>query len=161
MQNRSLSDRFWAKVDKSGNCWIWKGALMPQGYGGFYLDSTRRRGYAHRASWEITNGQIPPGMSILHSCDNRKCVNPSHLRIGTQRDNVYDMLSKGRFNGRFKNIQIGTDNPASVLCNEDIAAIRACYCTGRFGYRRLGSMFGVTPIAIKKIILRQTWKHVA
>lgn len=71
------------------------------------IGSDRKKFYSHRLSWEIHKGEIPPGMNVLHHCDNRKCVNPHHLFIGTQDDNMKDMVSKGRQkNGPFyKNIQ--------------------------------------------------------
>lgn len=174
----ALEDRFWKKVSRLAvlngvrsidpeECWIWTGALMPNGYGAFYVGRNWRHSrkgtmdYAHRVSWTLKFGSIPNGKSILHSCDNRRCVNPNHLWVGTQKDNVRDMLSKGRFGGGALRGLFGTANPASKLTEDDVRAVRSCYSTGRWGYRRLAEMFGVTPVAIKKIVLRRTWKHVA
>lgn len=89
-------DRFWSHVDKSGDCWIWTAAKKRRDYGGFVLHGKGR--YAHRVSWQITYGDIPDGMNVLHHCDNPSCVNPNHLFLGNQSDNARDMVSKGRMN---------------------------------------------------------------
>lgn len=89
------TDRFWSKVDQSGDCWEWTAAANRQGYGKF-----KARSYvlvpAHRHSWELANGPIPAGMYVCHRCDNPRCVRPDHLFLGTHQDNVTDMMAKGR-----------------------------------------------------------------
>ena len=75
-------------------CWEWDGCLCPLGYGKVSLDA--KMWSAHRLFYTKFKGEIPKGMKILHSCDNRKCVNPAHLSIGTQQDNLEDMRRKGR-----------------------------------------------------------------
>mgnify|MGYP001614251477 CR=1 FL=1 len=102
-----LVDRFWAKVDKHGPvpehcpelgpCWLWLGALNRDGYGD--IARTGRRGgrtKSHRYSWELHFGPIPTGKEVCHHCDNPPCPNPRHLFLGTQKDNIRDMLTKGR-----------------------------------------------------------------
>lgn len=88
--------RFWRKVDRgaAADCWLWTGARLPKGYGhiGFKRTSVR----AHRLSWEIHNGLIPEGRQVLHHCDNQPCVNPAHLYLGTNDDNVRDRVTRGR-----------------------------------------------------------------
>ncbi len=89
-------DRFWAKVDKSGECWIWTAARNRDGYGiaGVRSPVTRK---SHRVAWELAHGQrIPPGMHVLHSCDNPACVNPEHLSTGTRKQNMLDRDARGR-----------------------------------------------------------------
>lgn len=86
---------FWERVQKSDGCWLWIGPThSPGGYGQF--NNKRTRCYAHIASWILANGPIPDGLFVLHECDNPRCVRPGHLFLGTQGDNVRDMLSKGR-----------------------------------------------------------------
>src|SRR5688572_5586831 len=87
--------RFWSKVDKTTTCWLWVGTRHYKGYGDF-APSGQKKVKAHRYSWELHKGKIPNGMQVLHRCDNPPCVNPDHLFIGTNRDNVSDAIAKGR-----------------------------------------------------------------
>jgi hypothetical protein len=90
---RPAAERFWPKVDQSGGpdaCWPWTAYCQPNGYGEF------DKKWAHRVAYELAIGPITPGGTICHTCDNPRCVNPSHLFLGTQGDNVRDMVAKGR-----------------------------------------------------------------
>ena len=89
-------NRFWDKVDKYGEfCWLWRGARR-DGYGMFWFKG--KIVSAHRVSWELRFGGIPVGMQVLHKCDNRLCIKPEHLFLGTQADNLLDAVKKGRLN---------------------------------------------------------------
>jgi hypothetical protein len=96
---KSINERFWSKVDRRGEneCWNWTARLTSFGYGrigtgGRYGDMM----HAHRASYLIHYGPIPDGLVVMHICDNRRCVNPAHLKLGTQADNLRDMYDKHR-----------------------------------------------------------------
>lgn len=97
-KRHSTVDRFWARVQKnSDGCWLFAGALSNQAG---HVHLTREDGsrvYAHRYSYELHNGCIPAGLVVMHVCDVGRCVNPDHLKLGTQRDNVHDAIAKGRF----------------------------------------------------------------
>ena len=82
----TTEERFWAKVEKTDGCWNWTGSIHTQGYGVIKIDSKMKR--AHRLSYELAIGRIPDGLLIDHICHNKGCVNPAHLRLATQKQNV-------------------------------------------------------------------------
>lgn len=100
-------ERFWAKVDKAGECWIWTGWQRGKGYGGFETESGTKVS-AHRYSYEMAFGPVPAGLHVCHRCDNPPCVRPEHLFAGSNGDNMKDMYRKGR------RIARPTERPAYV-----------------------------------------------
>lgn len=151
---RTLSQRFWEKVDIKGedDCWIWK-ASMSRNYGSFGI-TTSRCVRAHRVAWTLTYGLIPKGKCVLHHCDNPSCVNPKHLFIGTQADNVYDMYKKERAaNNR------GEDHPQRKLSEKQIVEIRNKYNPRKYSTIKLGKEYGVHTATIQDIISGRSWKH--
>ncbi len=97
----AIAARFWAKVDRQddSSCWEWQGAKVSQGYGWLSIGHNHQE-YAHRMAWELVYGPIPEGIQVCHHCDNPPCVNPVHLWLGTQTDNIADRDRKGRHRGR-------------------------------------------------------------
>jgi hypothetical protein len=127
-------------MDDSG-CWLWSGALLPNGYGMFWFDS--RSVYAHRLSWEFARGPIPQNMSVLHSCDVRACVNHQHLFLGTQLDNMRDASAKGRLNVPHPSRQ--------KLSDSQVAEIFRLAATG-VKQVRLAEQFGVSQPFISVLL---------
>ena len=145
--------RFYNKVNKDGpnGCWEWAAYRNHDDYGGFWLDGEMKR--AHRTSWMLEHGSIPDGLHVLHHCDNRKCVNPDHLWLGTHADNMRDMAEKGR---AASNPQPGETNGRAKLTEADIPAIRA---DNRF-LRVIAAEYGVSPKQISRIKRRERWTHI-
>lgn len=92
---RPLPERFWAKVNKTGECWLWTASFDGRGYGQIGAGPGRNK-RSHRVAWELTYGPIPEGMYVCHHCDTKACVRPDHLFLGTHGDNVRDMIAKKR-----------------------------------------------------------------
>lgn len=141
--------RFWAKVHISSEaaCWNWTASKFRRGYGAFTWASRFGRSTpqgAHRCAWEMTHGAIPKCQHVLHSCDNRGCVNPAHLFIGTHDDNMKDAARKGRLHG---------PRPANQkLSPEQVADIRARLSSGGRGTAAaLAREFHVTPTCISQL----------
>jgi len=142
-----MEDRFWSKVDKSGGpdeCWPWTAALSNTGYGQFMLDYQPQQ--AHRIAWYLIHGLIPKGKWVLHHCDNKVCCNPAHLFLGTQSDNMIDMVMKGRQGGQ-------------RLTAHSVLEIRKRYKAGGVSYNILAKEYGVSQAHIGRIIHREIWAH--
>jgi hypothetical protein len=147
-------ERFWSKVDKSGDCWIWMACRVATGYGRFHF--AKRATKAHRVAWELTNGAIPDGICVLHRCDVPACVNPAHLFLGTHAENWKDMREKGRASG---GRLTGSANRNSKLTETTVRAIRA-YCQRGFSYACASRKFGVSDVQVSNIIRRLQWRHI-
>ena len=134
-------------------CWEWIAYKNPDGYGQFRFEGSMKR--AHRVAWEMANAErVPKGLSVMHSCDNPGCVNPYHLFLGTQRDNMDDMNEKGR-----GNYVRGERVAQPKLTEPDVLEIRRLV-NGGISYRTLGKMFRVTNQAVHSVVSGRTWKHV-
>lgn len=146
-----LEDDFWRYVEKGGECWLWTGWRGSFGYGQFARRDagTLSVRLAHRVSYEMAYGTIPAGKNVRHLCDEPACVRPEHLTLGTQRQNMSDMVERGR---QAK----GERHGAAKLSEEDVRAIRASPSTGA----QLAKRYGVTEATISHIRVGKHWKHV-
>lgn len=151
---------FWSHVRKrSSGCWEWTAATTNRGYGN--LLSNGRNVSAHRKAWELTYGRIPAGMCVLHLCDNRCCVNPSHLRLGTVRDNNRDCAAKGRqFHVPSHLKARGSDHGIAKLNEAQVAEILRAYRNGTMTQKELARRYGVCKQTVCNIVHRRIWRHV-
>lgn len=156
---KSLEERFWEKVDigSEDECWMWQAFCHPKGYGKFKMGKSMPN--AQRVSWFLSYGEIPDGLFVLHKCDNRACVNPKHLFLGTNDDNMKDMARKNR-STKGKAFHIGDDHPLSKLSSKKVKDIRKMYASGKFTYFDLAKKYGVAFQTIGNVITRKRWKHV-
>jgi hypothetical protein len=146
----SLEDRFWAYVDKSGDCWEWTGYRDTNGYG--RLNVKNRPLLAHRLSWEFSRGKITPKEYVCHRCDNPRCVNPDHLFIGDQQDNMDDKMAKGRHN---YGVSLGEKHGCAKLNSDQVLAIRAA--TGTIS--EIARRFGMSRTQTRDIRMMRVWRH--
>jgi hypothetical protein len=146
MRNKiSIDTRFWAKVDKSGGplaCWNWKATITKHGYGHFRMNGEMVT--SNRAAWTLVFGQIPDGLSVLHHCDNPRCVNPAHLFLGTNLDNSRDMVSKGRQHYKL------------AVC--DVCEIRKLANDG-LGIRHIARQYDVSATTVSRIVNNKRRKY--
>lgn len=149
---------FMAKVVQSPGCWGWT-AAHKNGYGVFAVGRKSRR--AHRVSWEIANGPIPAGLLACHRCDNRGCVNPAHLFLGTHSDNARDMADKGRWElpGRPRTIHRGMAHGMARLDDARVRRIREFHRIGLTGLE-IAAQFGISNSSVSYIVRREQWAHV-
>ena len=161
--NSQQEKNFWGNVDKNGpihptkpelgNCWEWTRRKNKDGYGNVKLHKKEVR--AHRVSFTNFRGVIPEGICVCHSCDNRACVNPDHLFLGTHGDNALDRDEKGR------NINyLGEAHGEAKLTNGQVLEIRSRYASGCVSQQQLANEFGMHRTMIGFIVRRQKWKHI-
>jgi hypothetical protein len=160
---KTLKERFWEKVDirSEDECWEWIARTTPSGYGSFSING--KFASAHKMSWILAYGEIPKtkssdyrGTCVLHKCDNRKCVNPKHLFVGTHTDNMKDMESKRR--GK-TTPQHGEHNPQSKLTESDVLEIRKKYSSGNYRLTDLARIYNIKFQTVSDIIRKRRWAY--
>ena len=129
------------------------GSLAGMGYGRLKINGKSVR--ATKVCWELVIGEVPKGINICHHCDNPRCVNPDHLFLGSQKENMRDMITKGRASPTY-----GTYNGRSVLDNDKVLEIRKLSKSGN-SFAELGRMYGVNESAISRAVKHITWGHLA
>lgn len=155
---RANADRLLTRVKPSGDgCWLWQGAKQTTGYGHLSVSHNGRKYQvsAHRFSYVLHHDEIPPGMVIMHKCDRPSCVNPTHLLVGTQAENLADMVRKGRMG-----TAPGMLHPFAKITDDDVRAIRRLAAAG-VSQRELGRRFGIHNTVVCRIVRRERWTHVA
>jgi hypothetical protein len=161
-KKQTLQERFWEKVNIPKNspdaCWEWTAATMRGGYGHINKGEGRGDGKAHVLSWEWANNKkVKPGECILHICDNPKCVNPNHLRKGSQTVNLKDMWEKGR--GR-PGRNAGEQNGNSYLKTEQVIKIHELKQKYNYGRGKISKILGIGESAVRFVLEGKTWRHI-
>lgn len=142
-----VMSRFESKIRVTPGCWIWQG-VVSKGYGQFDVGATRHG--AHRYSYEQYVGPIEGGLFVCHKCDNRLCVNPDHLFLGTHKENMADMVSKGR-----SSRVCGSAQNMAKLTEDDVRKIRSMSGT----FKSIASAFGINESTVSVIRSRKSWAH--
>lgn len=153
--HKSYAELFWEKVKKGSEneCWLWTGVITKDGYGKVKI--LGKDWPAHRVSWILHNGGIPDGLWVLHRCDIPGCVNPAHLFLGTNSDNINDAIKKGRYFPAY-----GSAHTNAKLTEAKVRQARMLYRTGNFSHNDLAEKYGVTRRVIGNAINRVSWKQV-
>ena len=164
---KTALERFLLYISESSHpngCWIWEGMKSHNGYGRFRIRGGKRIP-AHRYSYELFKGKIKSGLLVCHSCDNPPCVNPEHLWMGTQKQNIDDMIKKkrGGFGSGVDPNSVpklkGTAHPRAKLTDEKVKKMRQLSKEGLTN-RELGRLFNISEYTVSGIILGNEWKHV-
>lgn len=144
--------RFFKHTRKTPSCWVWTASTNQWGYGrlGYGRRNNPKKIAAHRLSWSIHNGTIPEGKLVLHKCDNRKCVNPKHLYLGTSQDNSNDMVRKKRH-------MFGESHNRAKLTIEQVKEIREL-CHSGIRQVDIGNAYGISQFAVSLINRRINWR---
>ncbi len=151
-QLKSFLNRVIVTMDDD-DCWEWQGRLNDGGYG--CVEFKDVASLAHRIAWVIHTGElVPKGMGVLHNCDNPRCVNPNHLKLGTQLENMQDMAERGRYLPRN-----GEDNPNSRLTNDDVKDIKAMLAKG-IKRKKAARKYRVSLSTIDRIVSGLSWGHI-
>lgn len=152
--------RFWPKVDRGLFCWEWTASKNVKGYGTFG-HAPGKSCLAHRFSWELHNGPVPPGLYVCHRCNNRACVRPDHLYVGTQKDNMRDREAAG--NTPWKNRPYphrGDTHHATKYPDALVVEMRRAYAAGGVSQREVGRRFGVNPKTAENLIGGRKRRHI-
>ena len=148
MKNGTASDRLAElSVAEESGCIRFTGHLDGEGYGRIMV--ARVKYMAHRLSYSLNKGPIPDGYVVRHKCDNPSCINPEHLEVGTQADNIADKVSRGR-QAR------GSGAGKAILTEESVREIRS----SPLKVSELSTLYGVSVVPIRNILRRKTWQHV-
>lgn len=152
----SLRDRLYGRCQKvESGCWLWVGSINPNGYGKIKINGIAVD--VHVISWRVANAgvPVPAGSVVMHLCDVRNCINPDHLQVGTQSENMLHAIQVGA-----AKVRRGGELPHAVLDESIVRQIRSMYRPRRFGYVRIAKALGLNQGCVDAVLRGRTWKHV-
>ena len=144
-------EQFYERINKTETCWLWTGTVANNGRGVFKINNKLKQ--AHRISYEVHFGEIPQGLLVCHKCDNGLCVNPEHLFLGTQQDNINDCVNKNR-NAK------GSKNWNTKLNEEKVKMIRTADFSERGSKAKISRELGISQTALNYVISGKNWGHI-
>ena len=151
IETKHTAERFWSKVDKTGECWLWRGwQRSDYGYGGF---GVKQRGRwrsinAHRMAYLLEYGEVPDDLEVCHRCDIPNCVNPKHLFLGTHEENMQDAVAKGRLDNS------GERNGRGKLRKEEVIEIRSRHLEP---VKNLAADYKLKVVQVYRILQNKSW----
>lgn len=156
--SKNVGERLWKRIDvkEADLCWPWKGHVNEWGYGS--ISYKGKTWGTHRLAYMLKNGPVPDGLFVCHTCDNPRCCNPSHLWLGTAKDNFHDAVKKSR--NTLKICKPGEGNGHHKLTTDQVIEIRRSYPHSGKTMKQIGIEYGVSRDAIFDVIRRRKWKHV-
>ena len=159
MARASFSERFedYISPEPNSGCWLWDGGNVKTQKGYYPIGVNGKTKQVHRFAYERYRGPVPPGLLVCHTCDVRCCVNPDHLFLGTQKENMIDAMSKGRCRGMFLS---GESNRQSKLTKNQVIEIRSNYVPYKNSARKLAERFGVARETVQDIISGRKWASI-
>ena len=146
-------EKFLLKVDKTETCWLWTSYRNAKGYG--CTSHKNKSMLAHRMSFKLFKENFDADLCVLHHCDNPSCVNPNHLFVGTQKENMEDCIRKNRLASTK-----GSHNGFSKITEGQVIIARDMYKTERLNQGEIAQLMGISPITVNHIMTRRLWKHV-
>lgn len=150
-----IARRFWSKVDRSGECWIWTAAQFSNGYGHFVSGgrAATTNHPAHRFAFELAYGLIGDrALLVCHQCDVKACVRPTHLKLGTKRTNMQEAIDRGQ-------MPVGEDSPSAKLTEIEVHTIRTRYLAGEPS-RLLAQEYGIQQGHVTRLVRGERWRHI-
>lgn len=166
MPSIPIKERFMSKVQKTDSCWIWMASAMPNGGYGHLHFKGKSKAQAHRVSYLLFKGDIPDGLLVCHKCNNKRCVNPDHLYLGTNRQNVLDAIRDGLYANR--KYARGSKASHAKLTDDQVREIRDKYgdivnlgkkirSANGVTMQQLSKEYGISFAQINHLINRHTY----